>query len=353
MGEQKDLPFPYETKELDPEEEELINVNLGTFPTSYVKLGPKGYMVLKPYMKDAANIYNMPLRPTDVFVASYQRSGTTWTQELVWLVANDLNYEKAAEIPLVQRYPFLDGFMFFEPEKKELYADIISETADENFDREKYIQMMEFLGQPVSPLLAAAPLTQKRFIKTHLPMSLMPPTLLDTAKVVYVARDPRDVAVSCYHHARLFKLMGPLNGFKNFWEIFYRGLFTLTPYFEHVKEAWEQRHSPNMLFLFYEELSKDLPASINRVADFLGKKLNEEEMSRLCDHLSIENFKNNKSVNFEEMREIGVLAKGETFIRKGKSGGWRDYFDEEMTQQAERWIEENLKDTDLRFPTMK
>ncbi|KAH9635328.1 hypothetical protein HF086_017894 [Spodoptera exigua] len=305
MGEQKDLPFPYDTKELDPEEEELINVNLGKMPTSYVKLGPKGYMVLKPYMKDAANIYNMPLRPTDVFVASYQRS------------------------------------------------DIVAETADENFDREKYMAMMEFLAQPVSPLLAAAPLTQKRFIKTHLPMSLMPPTLLDTAKVIYVARDPRDVAVSCYHHARLFKLMGPLKGFKNFWEVFYRGLFTLTPYFEHVKEAWEKRHNPNMLFLFYEELSKDLPAIINRVADFLGKELNQEQIDRLCDHLSIENFKQNKSVNFEEMRDMGVLAKGETFIRKGKSGGWRDYFDEEMTQQAERWIEENLKDTDLRFPTKK
>ncbi|XP_050559191.1 luciferin sulfotransferase-like [Spodoptera frugiperda] len=352
MGEQKELPFPYETKELEPEEEELIKSNLGTYITRYVKLGPKGYMVLKPYMKDAANIYNMPLRPTDVFVASYQRSGTTWTQELVWLVANDLNYEKAAEIPLAERYPFIDGFMFFEPEKRELYADVMSKTADENFDREKYMQLIEFLSLPVSPLLAAAPLTQKRFIKTHLPMSLMPPKMLDTAKVVYVARDPRDVAVSCYHHSRLFKLVDPLKPFKSFWEIFYRGLFTLAPYFEHVKEAWEQRHNPNMLFLFYEELSKDLPASINRVADFLDKKLNEEEINRLCDHLSIDNFKKNKSVNFEEMREIGVLAKGESFIRKGKSG-WRDYFDEEMTQQAEQWIEENLTDTDLRFPSMK
>lgn len=55
------------------------------------------------------------------------------------------------------------------------------------------------------------------------------------------------------------------------------------------------------------------------MADFLGKKLNEEQMSRLCDHLSIENFKNNKSVNYEDMRELGVLAKGESFIRKGKA----------------------------------
>ncbi|CAH0701634.1 unnamed protein product [Spodoptera exigua] len=352
MCEQKGLPFPFEFKELDPEEEKLIEDNLGPFPTSLIKVGPKGYIAYRPYKRDAANIYNMPLRPTDVFVASYQRSGTTWTQELVWLIVNNFNYEKAAEIPLTHRYPFLDQFMFFEPNEKEKYINVMSKTG-ENFDEKKYSQVLDILNRPASSTLAEVPLSETRFIKTHLPMSLLPPTLLDTAKVVYVARDPRDVAVSCYYHARLFKMLKPDKSFKDFWNLFHRDLYTLTPFFEHVKEAWEKRNEPNMLFLFYEELSKDLPTSINRVADFFGKKLNEEQMSRLCDHLSIDNFKNNKSVNYEDLREVGVLAKGETFIRKGKSGGWRDHFDEEMTQQAEKWIEDNLKDTDLRFPVMK
>lgn len=34
----------------------------------------------------------------------------------------------------------------------------------------------------------------------------------------------------------------------------------------------------------------------------------------------------------------------------GKAGGWGDYFDEETTKQAERWIADHLQDTDLRFP---
>ncbi|KAJ8722516.1 hypothetical protein PYW07_003696 [Mythimna separata] len=350
----KELPFPYEFEELKPEEEELIKTTVyPTMPVPYVRLGPKGYIVFKPYMKEAANIYNMPLRPTDVFVASYQRSGTTWTQELVWLIANDLNYEQAAEIPLTHRYPFLDVFMYFDEDTIEEYVDTITKTAAENFDREKFLGVLRVVAKPVISLLAAAPLTAKRFIKTHLPMSLLPPKLLDTAKMVYVARDPRDVAVSCFHHARLFGMGGCHGDFKDFWNLFHRDLFTLTPYFEHVKEAWEKRDDPNMLFLFYEDLSKDLPASIRQVADFLGKQLNEEQMNRLCDHLSIENFKNNKSVNYEDLRDSGVLANGETFIRKGKAGGWRAYFDDEMTQQAERWIEDNLLDTDLRFPHIR
>lgn len=39
---------------------------------------------------------------------------------------------------------------------------------------------------------------------------------------------------------------------------FFTFAVTLTPYFEHVKEAWELRNHPNMLFLFYEDLSKVL-----------------------------------------------------------------------------------------------
>nr|1FMJ_A Chain A, RETINOL DEHYDRATASE [Spodoptera frugiperda]1FMJ_B Chain B, RETINOL DEHYDRATASE [Spodoptera frugiperda]1FML_A Chain A, RETINOL DEHYDRATASE [Spodoptera frugiperda]1FML_B Chain B, RETINOL DEHYDRATASE [Spodoptera frugiperda] len=350
MEKQQDLPFPYEFRELNPEEDKLVKANLGAFPTTYVKLGPKGYMVYRPYLKDAANIYNMPLRPTDVFVASYQRSGTTMTQELVWLIENDLNFE-AAKTYMSLRYIYLDGFMIYDPEKQEEYNDILPNP--ENLDMERYLGLLEYSSRPGSSLLAAVPPTEKRFVKTHLPLSLMPPNMLDTVKMVYLARDPRDVAVSSFHHARLLYLLNKQSNFKDFWEMFHRGLYTLTPYFEHVKEAWAKRHDPNMLFLFYEDYLKDLPGCIARIADFLGKKLSEEQIQRLCEHLNFEKFKNNGAVNMEDYREIGILADGEHFIRKGKAGCWRDYFDEEMTKQAEKWIKDNLKDTDLRYPNME
>jgi hypothetical protein len=35
-------------------------------------------------------------------------AGTTWTQEMVWLLANDLDFEKARERTLNERVPFFE-----------------------------------------------------------------------------------------------------------------------------------------------------------------------------------------------------------------------------------------------------
>ncbi|KAJ0180696.1 hypothetical protein K1T71_004100 [Dendrolimus kikuchii] len=336
--------FPYEIRDVDSETAQRIMKYFKGERTGYVKVGPKGYFFPNKYKLEAAKIYNMPVRPDDVFVDSYPRSGTTWTQELVWMIANDLDYETSDAIPLTERYPFLEFTMCVHPElMKEFEAD--------NCDSKEKMRLLKAVTQPGREQLALTP--SPRFIKTHLPLSLLPPNLLNTAKLIYVARDPRDVAVSFYHLNKLMRTQGYEGDFKNYWYHFKSGLHHWTPYFEHLKEAWEKRHHPNLLFLFYEELSKDLPAAVRRVAKFFKKEFTDEEIACLCDHLSIENFKNNKSVNYDVMRVLKISKAGEAaFIRKGKAGGWRDYFDEEMTEQAERWIADNLRDTDLRFPHM-
>lgn len=84
---------------------------------------------------------------------------------------------------------------------------------------------------------------------------------------------------------------------------------------------------------------------------FLGKSYNIEQLNKLEDHLKIDNFRKNKSVNCDVMKQLGIVLKTEEgFVRKGKTGGWRNYFDKEMEKEADQWINDNLKDTDLRFP---
>lgn len=58
-----------------------------------------------------------------------------------------------------------------------------------------------------------------RFMKTHLPMSMMPPSVMkNRAKVIYVARNPKDVIVSYYHLSRGFRNFNYFNDFKTYCE---------------------------------------------------------------------------------------------------------------------------------------
>ena len=52
-------------------------------------------------------IKNFELRESDIWIVTFPKCGTTWTQELVWTLVNDVdtNTEKA-KVPLYVRYKF-------------------------------------------------------------------------------------------------------------------------------------------------------------------------------------------------------------------------------------------------------
>lgn len=77
-------------------------------------------------MDEAKKLYNFKIRPNDIWIVTYPRSGkthikhtnflllsiffvgTTWTQEMVWLIANDLDYATAFQQSLPTRFPFFE-----------------------------------------------------------------------------------------------------------------------------------------------------------------------------------------------------------------------------------------------------
>ena len=55
------------------------------------------------------------MREDDIWIISYPKTGSTWTQELVWMLINDVDAEKAKG-PLISRVPFLESYCLFGPE---------------------------------------------------------------------------------------------------------------------------------------------------------------------------------------------------------------------------------------------
>ncbi|KAG8228144.1 hypothetical protein J437_LFUL002800, partial [Ladona fulva] len=298
----------------------------------YVHVGPKKYFLTSNYLKQADGYYNMEVRPDDIWVCTFPRCGTTWMQELVWLINNDLDYDKALEIPLIQRFTFLELSLL---KHEEFQREILELN---NYDP-KCVEALSKICEPGYSICARK--KSPRHIKTHLPFSLLPPKLLQTSKAIYVTRNPKDVAVSYYYHNRLFRTIGFQSDFSKFWDLFQRdsGLYQAVsepmfenvkrnfllwaPFWSHVEEAWNLRTHPNMLFLFYEDMKKDLPSVIRKVAEFCNKILSEEQISKLSDHLKIEKLRNNPSMKIFPDEIKGLTNDEEQgFIRKGKA--WKE-----------------------------
>ncbi|XP_063222115.1 sulfotransferase 1C4-like [Bacillus rossius redtenbacheri] len=335
--------FPYEIRDVDPETNRQLLRDFTGERTGFLKVGPQEWLLASKYRRLAAEVYNFKVRPDDVWVVTFPRSGTTMTQELVWLVANDLDYKTASKVDLLQRFPFIEFSIVN-------HDDFIAELKAENAGSPGAQATLDSLAASQVDVLdqAASP----RFIKTHLPLSLLPPDLLSAGcKVVYVARNPMDAAVSFYYQNRLLRNMGYVGDFPKYWDYFQKGLVPWCPYWPHIIEAWNQRNNPNLLFMFYEHVVKDMPGTIRKVAMFLGKQMTDAQVHKLADHMHIDNFRNNPSVNMDVLDKLGIISKNEqSFIRKGKPGGWASEFTPEMKESCDKWIEENLSNTDLRFP---
>nr|XP_024219674.1 sulfotransferase family cytosolic 1B member 1 [Halyomorpha halys] len=185
-----------------------------------------------------------------------------------------------------------------------------------------------------------------RHIKTHLPFELLPEDLLDKCKVVYVARNPLDVCVSYYHHNRLARLHDYTGDFPTYWDLFKNDEVVYAPYWAHVESGYSRRNNPNLLFLFYEELKRDLPSQIRKVASFLNKTINDDEVEKLANFLHIDNFKKNSP--HIPIKGIANENRG-SFIRKGEIGG-NSEFTEDLAKEAREWFKENIERNTMVFP---
>ena len=184
-------------------------------------------------MTDNAPPLALDVRPTDVFVATFPKCGTTWTQQIVHglRTRGSMDFE---EISFA--VPFIDN---------------------SNLD-----------GTDIHAPQAAEP----RAFKTHLPWSDVP----KGGKYIYVMRDPRDALVSAYHFYNGWYFERDAFDLPAFAEeMFLRG-DTAYLYWGHVRSWWERRAQENILFLCFEDMKRDLERTVRRIAEFMGIAADEE-----------------------------------------------------------------------------
>ncbi|CAG9759667.1 unnamed protein product [Ceutorhynchus assimilis] len=272
----------------------------------------------------------------DVWVVSFPKTGTTWTQEMVWLLLNDFNY-KAAEQNLIKRSPHLEASALV---------------------RAPYVTFFSpFVPQPIKNSLKYAK-TQKSpvCIKTHLPWNLLPKEIqkeIKKPKIIYISRNPKDTCISYYHFSRLIKeYKGTLEEFCN---LFLSGSVNFAPFWNHVLPFWKRHDDSNILFLKYEELKSDLPGAIRKTAQFLEKDITEDQLDKLVHHLSFESMRQNPAVNYDWLVKLSHMFKPDkdktnSFMRQGKVGAFKETLTPELIERFDKWTAENTRGTGLTYP---
>jgi aryl sulfotransferase len=235
---------------------------------------------------DSARWNDFTFRDDDIVVASYPKSGTTLTQQIVaqLVFGGDRNiYGAAANLS-----PWLEFSLSHDA------ADI------------------------------AAAQKHRRFLKTHLPVKNL--VISPKAKYIVVARDVRDVVWSFHHHLINFINLDPgrtpMPDVRQYYHDFLDGSGQQFPYWPHIQSWWDVRHLPNLLTLHYADLIADLPAVVRRVAAFLTIPIDEALFPEILRHCGIEHM---RKVAQDDPSLNKVFREGsKTFINQGTNGRWRD-----------------------------
>ena len=264
-------------------------------------------------MKDAVK-----LRPDDIWVVTYPKSGTTWTQQIVRLIFNG---GKDDGVKVTDAVPWVEGFTSIPAIGFKYHVDI---------------------KKMASP----------RAFKSHFPYGMMPCGLPSSTpgKYIYVVRNPRDVAVSFFHHYCTLPFY-PHYEWEDFFEKFLEGDVDFGDYFDHVLSWWTHKDDDNVLFLKYEDMKKDLPSAVAAIAKFIGQDISKELLEEIAHRTTFENMKKDSSANYEWRNSKVLKPTGTDFMRKGIVGDWKNYFTPEQVARLDAVYDSKLKKTgiDLEF----
>lgn len=273
----------------------------------------QGYLVHPHVLR---GLRDFKIRSDDVFVITYPKSGTTWMEEIVSLIYNGGDPERVKNKLLAYRVQHLE------------------------------------VGPPVGHLWHLRKTRSPRLLATHLPLRLIPKQLQQAkCKVIYVVRNPKDNAVSYYHHHKISTFLG---NYKGTWDEFLRnymeGHVVYGSWFEHVLPYWQfhLKHPEKVMVVSFEELKIDLPGMVRRISQFLGKPLNPEAVSTVAAHCSFDQMKNNNMVNREVLPISDLFDMSQSkFMRKGIIGDWKNYFTEDQCRTFDALYTERMADSGL------
>ena len=217
--------------------------------------------------------------PDDTFIVSYPRSGNTWTR---FLIANLVH-----------------------PDEPATFANIERLVPDSEAQSSRYFKS----------------LPRPRLIKSH---QYFDPRY---KKVIYIVRDPRDVALSYYDFQRKYRQIEDGYPLSQYVDDFVGGRLSSVDWGtwgENVG-SWvsaRQKHA-GFLLLRYEDMVADTERELAKIARFMSIAPDHDALAKAINLSSADRMRSLEQTQGSEWVSTKNKRSDIPFIRTASSGGWR------------------------------
>lgn len=331
MAGKSDLPVIARDDNLSEETKTLIS-SLPTYQDSHVKLCKyQGCWYYHNTLQAVINYQrNFQPQDTDIILASFPKSGTTWL--------------KALSVAIVERskQPFDD-----DPLTHPLLSDNPHGIVP-FFEFDMYLKTS-------TPDLTKFSTSSPRLFSTHMPLHTFKEGLKGSpCKVVYMCRNIKDVLISDWHfRSKYSNNEVSRSTLESMFESFCGGVSFYGPFWDHALSYWRGslENPKHVLFMRYEEMKTEPCVQVKRLAEFLGFPFTKEEedsgsISKLLELCSLGNL---SGLEVNKTGKTWMNYDYKSYFRKGEVGDWKNHLTPEMENKIDMIIEEKLKGSDLKF----
>lgn len=245
-------------------------------------------------------------RDDDIMICAYPKSGTHWTFEIL---------------------------------------NMLLSQSSERVKAYKQSGMLDYISQSQFDQLASPRVLNTHSLFSHLPVDFKN----RKCKIIHIIRNPKDVAVSFFHHH-----VGIVNyEYDGKWEAylprFLKGQVDYNSWFDYTVD-WDKTITDNpdypLHVMYYEDMIENLHAEICRLADFLGVNIHKTPhlVEKIAAQCTIKKMREEKvtaeSVSFWKENTIGMY-------RKGVVGDWKNMFTVNQNEMFDEYYNNRIKDTNL------
>ncbi|KAK3091937.1 hypothetical protein FSP39_023838 [Pinctada imbricata] len=191
-------------------------------------------------------------------------------------------------------------------------------------------------------------LPSPRILNTHIDLGSWPQDFLKRkCKIIYLIRNPKDIAVSFYHHHGIY------SAYTGKWEhyledLYLSGKVDSGSWFDHLQqyEDFLQENPDYPIHLMaYEDLHKvDGVNELTRLMEFLEKDVKTELLEKVYDKNRFDEVKKDKAelVQNERLHPIWL-----PMYRKGKIGDWKNQFTVAQNEMFDAEYNKRMKHSNI------